>query len=350
MEVCVSQYMYIYGSLIFSNMIVWLVDIDSTIPNLALMKLASYHIEKGDHVELVRNVRIAKSQPDMIYISCIFSWNKERCERFNHLDIPIIKGGSGYDTTVSLDPEIDSCDPYIDLYGKDWVVGYSHRGCIRTCDFCVVPQESLRMYGRKGIQRNETTIQEMLEPHPDIKRVQLLDNNFLAKPNAIEEMEWCSDHNIEVNFNQGLDIRLISPSVGYKRAEALGKVKYRSTTFKSPIVNFAYDHVSIKDQVVRGIEHLQKAGIDTRHKVQFYVLIGFNSTFEDDVARINHLRSLNTNPFVMMYRQPNKGFSKGTPHPLHKKLARWANRKHLFWSCNFDDYIGIAPNQQRFAV
>ena len=333
---------------------IWLVDVDSKIPNLALMKLASYHIEKGDKVELICNVRIAKSQPDKIYISCIFSWNKHRCERFNHLSIPIIKGGSGFDTTVSLDPKVDRCHPHIDLYGKDWVVGYSHRGCIRTCDFCVVPQESLRMYGRKGIQRNEATIKEMLDPFPDIKRVQLLDNNFLAKPNAIEEMEWCAENNIEVNFNQGLDIRLISPSVGYKRAEALAKVKCRSTIFKSSTVNFAYDHISIKDQVAKGIEHLQKAGISTRNNVQFYVLVGFDTSFEDDLARINHLRSLNTNPFVMMYRQPNKDFSKGTPHPYHKKLARWANRKQLYWSTSFENYIGsLHPDQvklEAFAV
>jgi len=333
---------------------IWLVDVDSTIPNLALMKLASYHIAKGDSVELIRNVRIAKTIPEKIYISCIFSWNKKRCERFNHLDIPIVKGGSGYDTMVSLNPEVENCHPHIDLYDKDWVVGYSHRGCIRTCDFCVVPQESLRMYGRKGIQRNEATIKEMLDPFPDIKRVQLLDNNFLAKPNAIEEMEWCAENNIEVNFNQGLDIRLISPSVGYKRAEALAKVKCGSTTFKSSTVNFAYDHISIKDQVAKGIEHLQKAGVDTRNNVQFYVLVGFDTSFEDDLARINHLRSLNTNPFVMMYRQPNKDFSKGTPHPYHKKLARWANRKQLYWSTSFENYIGsLHPDQvklEAFAV
>ena len=333
---------------------IWLVDIDSTNPNLALMKLASYHIEKGDKVELIRNVRIAKSQPDMIYISCIFSWNKKRCERFNHLSIPIIKGGSGFDTTVSLDPEVDECHPHIDLYDKDWVVGYSHRGCIRTCDFCVVPQESLRMYGRKGIQRNETTIKEMLDPYPDIKRVQLLDNNFLAKPNAIEEMEWCAENNIEVNFNQGLDIRLISPSVGYKRAEALAKVKTRSTSFKSNKVNFAYDHIGIADHIERGVNNLQKAGVDIRSTVQFYVLVGFDSTFEDDLIRINHLRELNTAPFVMIYRQPNKDFSKGKPHPYHKKLARWANRKQLYWSTTFEGFMSsLHPDQvklESFAV
>jgi hypothetical protein len=347
---------------------IWLVDIDSTIPNLALMKLASYHIGKGDTVELVRNVRISSTgisyresrlkgryvSPDKIYISCIFSWNRQRCDQFNHLDVPIIKGGSGYNTTIGLDPEVDKCDPHIDLYDKDWVVGYSHRGCIRTCDFCVVPQESLRMYGRKGIQRNETTIKEMLDPFPDIKRVQLLDNNFLAKPNAVEEMEWCTENNIEVNFNQGLDIRLISPSVGRKRANALAKVRYRSKTFKSSKVNFAYDHVGIADHVEKGIANLQKAGINTRSDVQFYVLVGFNSTFEDDVARINHLRSLNTSPFVMIYRQPNKGFSKGTPHPFHKKLARWANGKRLYWSTSFERYMGsLHPDQvklEAFAV
>lgn len=53
---------------------VLLVNVDSTIPNLALMKISQYHKQKGD------NVGFNIENPDMIYISCIFKKNKEKVQ------------------------------------------------------------------------------------------------------------------------------------------------------------------------------------------------------------------------------------------------------------------------------
>ena len=46
-----------------------LIDVDSKIPNLALMKLSAYHKQKGNQVGF--NI----SDPDQVYVSCIFKKN-----------------------------------------------------------------------------------------------------------------------------------------------------------------------------------------------------------------------------------------------------------------------------------
>ena len=53
-----------------------LVDVDSQIPNLALMQLSSYHKKKGDIVGFdIEN-------PDIVYISCIFTKNAEKAREY----------------------------------------------------------------------------------------------------------------------------------------------------------------------------------------------------------------------------------------------------------------------------
>jgi len=54
---------------------VLLIDIDSKIENLALKKIEKYHLDKGD--EVVWNFPLMPV--DKTYVSCIFSWNADKC-------------------------------------------------------------------------------------------------------------------------------------------------------------------------------------------------------------------------------------------------------------------------------
>ena len=85
-----------------------LIDIDSTIPNLALKKVEKYHLDKGDDV--IWNMPLAKDIADKIYVSCVFTKNKRQCDFWqDYAEI----GGSGYSLDTQLPPEIDAVLPRI---------------------------------------------------------------------------------------------------------------------------------------------------------------------------------------------------------------------------------------------
>ena len=122
-------------------MMILLIDADSRIPNLALMKLSAWHKSQGDHVELVRanlpyypNKRkklfIAKNA-DKTYCSVIFEGNREFIEGDD-----IIFGGTGADLITTLPAEVETCDPDYSIYpDNDISYGFITRGCIRNCSF-----------------------------------------------------------------------------------------------------------------------------------------------------------------------------------------------------------------------
>src|SRR5665647_3887249 len=87
-----------------SIMIVHLVDYDSKIPNLALMRVSSYHKSLGDEVRYSKGKKASIAlDVDKIYISCIYKKNKKHVNTFidslnnEYSDSPveIDVGGSG---------------------------------------------------------------------------------------------------------------------------------------------------------------------------------------------------------------------------------------------------------------
>jgi len=56
---------------------VLLVDVDSRIPNLALMKISAWHKSQGDETGF------AIENPDMVYISCVFKKNADQARGTN---------------------------------------------------------------------------------------------------------------------------------------------------------------------------------------------------------------------------------------------------------------------------
>lgn len=76
-----------------------------------------------------------------------------------------------------------------------------------------------------------------------------------------------------------------------------------------------------------GIRRLQDAGIRTRHKVSVYVLVGFDTTPDEDKQRCRLLKELGATPFVMQY---------GKRTEWTRKIAWWANRPQVFWTCDID--------------
>ena len=69
-----------------------------------------------------------------------------------------------------------------------------------------------------------------------------------------------------------------------------------------------------------------------------YILTNYGSTHEQDLYRVNTLRDMGYDPFVMTYERPS------TPL-ITRQLAQWVNNKQIFRVApNFADYI---PNPNK---
>ena len=237
-------------------------------PNLALMKLSAYHKARGDEVYL--NFPLQK--PDVTYASCVFTWNAKRIATVP--DAAIV-GGPGINLKAELPPDVEHTVPDYNLYPnvslqvKDSSIGFTSRGCIRECPWCIVPEK---------------------ERHH--RKITLLDNNLLAAPNWRQTMEDLLAEGIEVDFNQGLDIRLLNE-------ENLGYLK----RVKANELRFAFDYIGYEKAVREGIELLLANGLSSR-KLSFYFLHGFS---DDDkcVERVKVLASYNVDVYPMAYKGPD---------------------------------------------
>ncbi len=284
-----------------------LIDVDSKIPNLALMKISAWHKAQGDVVGF------DVSNPDKVYISCIFSKNKSQAKGiasfYDGAEIDI--GGSGVDLKKQLPEEIEWIKPDYDLYPSTYSQDYTTRGCSRKCGFCIVPEKE----GLLTVARHPAEFHD-----PRFDTCMIMDNNLFAAPNAWQYsvFKWFWENKIKMLSPQGWDIRLLTED----RAKMLKSVRHAGN------IHFAWDNLSDEKAVNRGIEILRKAGFNLKHDIQFYVLAGYNTTIEEDLHRCEKLKEWGTNAFVMPYRKTKE----------INALARWANRPWLFWSIDFKDY------------
>lgn len=275
-------------------------------PNLALMQLSTFLKDLGQIVEFGSTDKI----PDNVWVSCVFPQNREKALMSSNWypESRIHFGGTGFNLITKLPEEAQHKKPDYGLYPHvDYSLGFTSRGCIRKCAFCVVPE-------KEGFIREHSPIEEFLEP--SFKKIVLLDNNFLASPRCKEKLEKLIDLGKRVCFNQGLDIRLINK----ENAELLAQVKSRDKSFKRTNYYFAWDLPEIEPSVLKGIEILLDAGIKPSH-LMFYVLMGYNTNYEQDKYRLHTLIDLGVKPYVMVYNQ-----MEGT---YHKHMRRWV-KYHLY--------------------
>lgn len=303
------------------NKKILLIDIDSKLPNLALMKLSAHHKAQGDDVSFNNT-----DNPDIVYASIIFSKNRLLANglKFFYPDAKIIIGGAGYNLTNKLPDEIESLKPDYSLYPEiDYSLGYTTRGCNRSCGFCIVPQKE----GKFTYWHHPSKFY-----NNRFDKIVFLDNNILLdKPRFHEVCDFCIKRDLKVWFTQGLDIRLLDDKVSLK----LSKIK----TFKGH--HFAFDDSRLEPIIREKCKMLKDHGIDIRHLVQFYVYLDSMDQYDDAVHRCRVLKEINTNSFVMfnINHKPTKKIN---------ELRRWANRKWAFWSCDIADYTrkfdGIKPH------
>ena len=283
-----------------------LVDVDGhNFPNVALMKIASWHRQQGDTAEWVNGFE----EYDRIYMSKVFTFTPDDLTAYRCPDIR--RGGTGYDIKSRLPDEIDRHTGLAyDLYPQyRFSVQFYSRGCIRHCPFCLVHDKE------GGIHSVEP-----MEWNPRAEWIEVLDNNFFAAPRWREAIEDLRRQHLPVKFH-GVDVRLMNE----EQAEALNSVKMNG------YVHIAWDlpQLDLTPQLEAMVKYIKPC------KIACYVLVEFNSTREQDMFRLRTLKRLGILPFVQPYRDYT---TKRNPSRYELDLARWANRAWLFKSMDFEDY------------
>jgi hypothetical protein len=275
-----------------------LVDVDGhNFPNLALMKLATYHKQRGDEVEWA----FPLLPYDRVYMAKVFTFTQDDITAYQTDDI--VRGGTGYDLQSKLPADVEKCYPNYSIYGiTDTAYGYLTRGCPRGCKFCIVAT-------KEGCQSKKVASLENFWRGQ--KYIKLLDPNLLACPDWKELMQQLIDSKAWVDFTQGLDIRLMTA----EKADMIQQCKKK-------MLHFAWDNPE-DELTFEKLKEYRKAFSLPDDKCKVYVLTNFNSTHEQDLERVYRLRDIGYDPFVMVYEKWN------APKET-RRLQRWCNNKVIF--------------------
>lgn len=288
-----------------ANATIGLYQVDGKWPNLALMHLGGWLRERGEDVRRIG--AIEQGTVATVYAAKVFTVSSAAYVRED-----AIRGGTGWDdwrTLPTLPDEAEHAYPAYDLWGCDIAMGFLTRGCIRRCPFCFVPD-------KEGRIAHHSHLSEWWRGQ---KQVRLLDANITAHPDALGYLDELAASRAEVDFSQGVDARLMTPEI----AAAIARVR----RYKQ--LHTAWDNPREEDAVLRGMRLLVDAL--PKGQVMAYVLVGYNTTPDEDLYRVQKLREIGVDPFVMPYDKQQ---------PYQKRFARWVNHKAIFKTVAWANYGG----------
>lgn len=257
---------------------------------------------------------------DEAFISCVFSWQiqqaYQKCVWHNQMGYRVTVGGPAIKYNPYLFAGFSTFDTgKVDaLFHHNPNATFTSRGCIRKCKFCIVP----------NIEGDLKEIPNF-EPRPIV-----CDNNLLACSRrhfdqVIDKLKPLKD----IDFNQGLDIRLVQSYLASRLAE-----------LSLRCLRVSWDNVHYTSSFMNGIDILTK--YIPKSLIRVYVLIGFNDTPDDALYRLKKVQQMGLLPFPMRY-QPKDTHRKNayvSPNWTNRELIRymkyWSHR--YLWGIPFEEF------------
>ena len=299
---------------------------DSTkFPNLCTMKISAFCKATGDTTELYD----ANHSYDLIFASKVFTESIEP----DFGNVPVIRGGSGYDLDNKLPYHIEHIYPDYSLY-PDFkaALGVLTRGCPRLNHaqsrggFCITPDKD-------GCKTRK--VADLSEFWNGQSEIYLLDQNLLAAHERKDLLQQLIDSKATITFDGGMDVRYMND-----------EIIEMSRNLKVKDWHFAWDDP--KENLESKFERIAESGLVGKDRCGVYVLTNFWSTTEQDMHRIYTLRKLGFVPYVMIYDKQkfvcdNGKWKKGVEDRFtvdqlrHFKtcqhLQRWCNNRAIIKSC-----------------
>jgi hypothetical protein len=320
-------------------------------PPLGLLKLGRFHRNRSDKVKLVSGLDGDGYDPDRIYVTSLFTYAWEpvhetiRYYRKKYPRVPIAVGGIyaslcrdnlreefGYRVRIKrgLLPELDNLRPDYSLV-PDWdaSIVFSSRGCIRNCPFCSVKQLEPEFSALRSIKHLVSSKHN---------RIIFWDNNILASPHWRDIFAELAELQKPVDFNQGLDARLLNEEVVSKMQK-----------FKTPYVRLAYDSDSIREPLRKAIELLKAQGYKGR-RIVVYCLYNHTDSPKTFFHRVRDLLDWGVVAYPMRY-EPLKPQPKNTyvaPEWSAHQLEMVAQaRRVIGYGGAFPSYEGLRKKLDR---
>lgn len=309
-------------------------------PNLASMKLSSFHKNGGDSVTLQLSYEDL-GRYDKVYISKVFTDTHVPQEVLTLKNVEY--GGTGFffDKAPDLPYEIEHCFPDYHLY-DDWIesklksgsksiefkeyldysVGFLTRGCFRKCEFCVNQKYDKVIC--------HSPLEEFYDPSR--KKICLLDDNFFGCPNWERLLKELKNTGKAFKFKQGMDERILTK----EKCELLFSCKYDSDYY------FAFDDIRDYQLIEQKLGLIRSV---TDKQCVFYILCGFdrsgkydNDFWKADIesvfVRIQLLMKYKCIPYIMRFNRYIDSPYKG----MYINLARWCNQPSFFKKKSFVEY------------
>jgi len=286
---------------------VGLINIEPKIFNTAYMQISTYHKGRGDTVGWW--TPLEHQRFGVVYCSSLFDFTDK-----SEIPDDVICGGTGFDVTSRLSRMMEDCDYDYSIYPKcDRSFVWFSRGCNRNCPWCVVRKKEGYIHPVKPKNLN-----------PNGKYIVVQDNNTFANPCWHGAMRQLHIWGQPVDM-QGVDVRGITEF----QCKALASLKHHKR------IKIAWDEGDAEQKVLDGIKLLTT--YIKPYKLMCYVLIGYYDSPDIDLHRVETLRSLGIDPFVMPYDRSDL---------YQRSFARWVNHKAIFKKVPWEDYRQRVQKQE----